>query len=119
MPRRPSNPKPRKRTRSEKSIQSSILRWLVSTGLLHWRQSAGLLKVGRKKIRLGPSGIPDILVVVGENGHLLGLEVKSATGKQRPTQVEFQKKMEAAGATYRIVRSVADAKMAVTESYDR
>lgn len=109
--------KPRKKL--EKHIQTSILRWLKRTGLLYWRQSAGLGFVGgrgrraRVRISLGPKGIPDIVVVIPPAGRFIGLEVKSPTGRIRAAQKEFGMKLVSAGASYYIVRSIADAKAAV------
>jgi hypothetical protein len=106
-------------TRSEKSIQDSILRWLKKTNLIHWRAMAGHLFMGKRRYIVGPEGLPDIIVVMPPNGKFLGLEVKSARGKLRPCQVEFCKKATDNGAVYRVVRSLQQAKEAVAEAYGR
>jgi hypothetical protein len=94
----------------ESTIQAGILRWLATTGLIHWRQMAGTIKRGRIRITLGPNGIPDILLLLPPSGRLVGLEVKSAKGRQRKDQKEFQALMEASGGLYFIVRSLTDAR---------
>lgn len=89
--------------------------WLKTTGLVYWRQNSGFVPVrgGKGRIRLGASGLPDICVVCAPTGRFLGLEVKTAYGKIRPSQLEFAEKSQNAGAHYFIVRSLADARTVV------
>lgn len=100
-------------TEPEKFIQKRILDWLTETGLLHWRQQSGMIMVGRRAVRMGVEGLPDIVVVVPPNGRLLGLEVKSANGSLRPAQKVIRDKMTSVGAVYRVVRSLQEAMAAV------
>jgi hypothetical protein len=51
-------------------------------------------------------GVPDIIVV--KEGNFIGLEVKTDTGRLSADQVEFGRKVEAAGARYHVVRSIDD-----------
>lgn len=102
-------------TLKEAFIQAAILRWLESTGLLHWRQNSGTTFIKGRKVSLGPNGAPDIVVIVPTHGLFCGLEVKSVNGKQRPDQVQFAKGLTKMGGKYFIVRSVEDAKNAVAE----
>jgi hypothetical protein len=67
-------------------------------------------------IRLGPEGLPDIIVIIPPTGTFLGLEVKNEKGKLRPSQIEFAQKVTNAGAIYRVVRSLEQAKNAVAEA---
>lgn len=97
----------------ERIIQAQILSWLESTGILHWRANSGCVWVHGRRISLGPDGISDVVVVVPPSGRFLGLEIKSAHGKVRPVQAEFETKVLAAGGEYRVVRSLEDAKIAV------
>lgn len=101
---------------TEAVIQRSILIWLKSTGLLYWRQNSGVAFAGNRRIYLGPAGIPDILVVVPPGGRLVGLEVKSANGVQRPVQVVFAAKLTKSGGEYYLVRSLEEAKNAVAQA---
>jgi hypothetical protein len=108
---------------SEKTIQKRILNWLKSKDVLHWRQNAGTLFVGTpgkggRCIRLGDAGLPDIILVVPPNGSMVGLEVKSATGRIRPAQKEFADKLTKNGGSYYIVRSLVDAMNALKEVYN-
>lgn len=102
-------------TKAEWVTQAEILQWLDSTGLLFWRANSGAVFVHGRRIVLGPDGIPDVVVVVPPTGRLLGLEVKSSKGKQRPDQVAFQARMEAIGATYKVVKTLQQAMDAVAK----
>lgn len=97
----------------EAVIQRQILDWLKETGLLHWRQNSGVVFTGRRRIKLGDSGLPDIVVVVPPGGRLVGLEVKSAKGTLRPDQKKFRKAACDAGALYFVVRTLTQAKEAI------
>jgi len=103
--------------RLEKYIQRDILKWLESTGLMHWRQNSGALTVGRRLVRLGPNGAPDIVVVVPPSGRFLGLEVKSHKGRLRPAQKAFRDDLVRSGGLYVVVRSVWEAWKAVREAW--
>lgn len=118
MTRRPYKPKPKllkDGSVPEAVIQRQILAWLKESGLLHWRQNSGVVFAGHRRILLGEEGLPDIIVIVPPAGRLLGLEVKSAKGKLRPGQLDFKKRCEATGATYKVVRSLTQAMDAVAE----
>jgi hypothetical protein len=100
----------------EKYIQADILDWLKETELLHWRQNSGVVFAGNRCIKLGEEGLPDIVVVVPPGGKLLGLEVKSESGKLRPAQRAFRDKLEAVGGSYHVVRALTEAQNAVAAS---
>ena len=59
-------------------------------------------------IQSAPNGTPDLLGVLGPDGRALAIEVKAATGRQRPEQVAFQRAWEARGGIYILARSVDD-----------
>lgn len=103
----------------EKVIQKQILDWLKETGLLHWRQNSGIVFAGNRAIRLGESGLPDIVVIVPPGGRLVGLECKSANGRLRPDQITFQDRAKSAGAYYFVVRSLTQAMDAVASAVGR
>lgn len=108
--------KVKKKNKPEKVIQKEILLWLDNQKLLHWRQNSGYAFVAKRMIKLGQAGLPDIIVVLPPNGHVIGLEVKAKYGKMRPAQEEFEQKMKAAGGIYRVVRSLEDAKAVINEA---
>ena len=116
-PKTPTRPKALKDgSVPEKVIQKQILDWLKATELLHWRQNSGNVFVGKRMIRLGDIGLPDIVIVIPPNGRLLGMEIKSAKGRLRPEQEEFMRAARNCGAFYRVVRSLDQAMDAVAET---
>ena len=54
------------------------------------------------------AGWPDITVCLPPNGRFLGIEVKSAKGRQSIKQQECQEEIEKAGGLYVLARSVDD-----------
>lgn len=100
----------------ESVIQAHILRWLKSTGLMHWRANSGSLFLRGRHINLGPLGCADISVVVPPDGRFVGLEVKSANGRVRKDQVTYAAGLTQQGGLYFIVRSVQDAQDAIAQA---
>lgn len=98
---------------SESTIQAEILLAIGRMpGALFWRNQTGALpsRTGRV-VRFGLLGSPDIIGCV--RGRFVGIEVKTATGKQREAQVNFQRAFERSGGLYVIARSPADALAAI------
>lgn len=112
---------------------TAILKALALKGIWAWRANSGTQvlsatsKVKRRVIKGAPAGTPDILLVLPHGmiaddfdqklvlvGALCGLEVKSATGPQRPSQRAWQRRAVANGVRYEVVRSVKQA-IAVVE----
>lgn len=61
----------------------------------------------RRRLKIGLKGEPDISGCL--DGRWVGIEVKTATGKQSPDQVKFQKAIEPRGGIYIVARSPDDA----------
>lgn len=61
------------------------------------------------------AGMPDLLVLApaGEYTMVLGLELKAAKGRLSPEQVEASHAFAAAGAEYRVCRSIDDVESAL------
>jgi len=59
-----------------------------------------------RRFKTGKKGCPDILLC--KDGCFIGLEVKTAKGRQGKAQVEVQKRIEARGGKYYVVRSIDD-----------
>lgn len=57
-------------------------------------------------------GFPDLTAL--KDGKTLYIEVKTATGKQSPYQIEFERICKAHGGTYILARSVDDIKPYLT-----
>lgn len=95
--------------RLEKEAQKAILQYLELRRVFHWRNNTGAMVLGegtasRRFMKFGTTGSPDIFIL--KDGVLVGLEVKSDTGKQSEAQIEFQKNMEKNGGKYYVVRAV-------------
>jgi hypothetical protein len=60
-----------------------------------------------RRVMIGLKGEPDISGLL--DGLWIGIEVKTATGKQRPDQIKFQAAIEACGGIYIVARSPDDA----------
>ena len=95
---------------SEKHIQKAILDYLAYKKILHYRQNSGAFKTesGGYMRTASVSGLPDIVAI--KDGLYIGLEVKTATGKQSKEQKAIQDRITVAGGLYFIVRSVDDVK---------
>ena len=92
-------------------------------GITLFRMNAGAMfgeHNGRKwRVAMAEPGTADLMVLKderifssdGEFGFKpLWLELKAEKGKQSPAQVEFQKRVEAEGHKYAVVRSIDDVK---------
>lgn len=99
---------------SESQIQNSICEYLEIKRRCFFRvnnipafnRSEGGGITMRRLPKFTPRGLPDIIVVAG--GAFIGLEVKSAIGKQSPEQKIFQSHLESHGGKYYVVRSIED-----------
>lgn len=79
-----------------------------------WRSNTGAFKdaTGRL-VRYGLPGSADITGIMRRGGRRLEIEVKTATGKQSPQQVLFQRMVEGWGGVYILARSVDEAVIGV------
>lgn len=101
----------------EGKVLKSCMEYLTLCGIFHFRNNTGgtPLHDGSGRYRPAPKssvGSPDIICVArdqaGHGGWAVAVEVKSATGKQSPSQKEFQQKWEDAGGLYVVVRSASE-----------
>lgn len=104
--------------KEETEIQRQIMDYLDAKGIYYVRPQAGGYRGGMNLKCNG--GAPDIVlcnsqrvtdgvhVVVIEIGLFVGIEIKSADGKQRLSQKTAQERIERCGGRYLIVRSVDD-----------
>lgn len=93
----------------EADIVRSILTHLKSLeGCFCWKEHGG---------PYGTSGIPDIICCY--RGRFLGFEVKTSTGKPTKLQQAVIRKINRAGGTARIVRSLEDVKAALADIEER
>lgn len=90
------------RRQPEKRIQADIRRALAALGFV-------VHDMSQPRRSMMPEGLPD-LYAVHERWRLRGwIEVKTPTGRVRPTQVEWQRLERASGGNSDIARSVEDA----------
>lgn len=94
----------------EAKIQKAILDYLTYKRVFHWRQNSGAMPIaspgGRRFVRFGKVGAPDIFVLKG--GTLYGLEVKAPKGDQNENQSKYETEFKQAGGHYHVVRSLDD-----------
>lgn len=95
---------------SEAEIQREILATFgARPDLRLWRANTGkAMNPSGRMVQFGVPGQPDLMGLRLPHGQLIGIEVKSATGKQRPDQKAFQTMMERFGGLYILARSVDD-----------
>lgn len=99
----------------ESQIQAGIVHYLSileNLGKLSFQRinTVGVYDKEKELYRKLPQGVkagfPDILVLMNER--CIGLEVKTAKGKQSPLQKEWEKRFKSQGFEYYIVRNNDD-----------
>lgn len=94
--------------KEEKTIQNAVEQYLSLKKIFYWKNNSGALPTASGGfIRFGAVGSPDICVV--HDGTFIGLEIKTAKGKQSDNQKDFQARLEKAGGFYYLIRSVDEA----------
>lgn len=92
---------------AESSIQRDILDWLSFKGFLAWRNHTQGIKMGGKfRVKNPNAGHPDVWAV--RHGFLIGVEVKTPTGRVSADQEEWIAKAARYGVSIFVVRSVAE-----------
>jgi hypothetical protein len=97
----------------ETPIQRSILDLLMMKGVKCWRSQPtpvpirrGKAIVGLRRVDPHLKGMPDISAII--KGQYIGIEVKTATGKQEPDQKRWEQEIVKAGGVYILARSTFD-----------
>jgi hypothetical protein len=95
--------------RPESAALIEVLKALKAHPAVVWceRMNSGAAKVGNRFIRFGFKGCPDVLGQL-RDGRLLGVEVKSPTGKLRPEQSVFLERVRGAGGVAFMARDLRD-----------
>lgn len=101
---------------TESMILQAVLLWLTimakTKPLYFFRSGSGALKTEQGRFfKTGRAGCPDITCLYA--GRFIGLEIKTATGRQSPAQRAAESEILAAGGEYYIIRSVADVREVV------
>ena len=87
----------------EREIVKVIMAYLKTVpGCFCWKAHGGMF---------GTAGIPDIIACIG--GRFYGFEVKTDTGKPTKLQEAVMRKINAAGGTALVVRSVDEVRAVV------
>lgn len=87
----------------EREIVKVIMAYLKTVpGCFCWKEHGGMF---------GTAGIPDIIACIG--GRFYGFEVKAETGKPTKLQEAVMRKINAAGGTALVVRSVDEVRAVV------
>lgn len=108
----PPPKKPCKRRRKpEAKVQKAIVLWLnAEVGAVLAVTDAGVLSKMGLNMSCGiPAGWPDITACL-PGGRFLGIEVKSARGRQSDAQKFIQARIEKAGGLYILAHSLDEAK---------
>ena len=100
---------PRKNERKEAAALVEVLQALRTHAAVAWceRMNSGAFRMGARFVRFGWPGCPDVLGQL-KDGRLLGVEVKSPTGKLRPEQADFLDRVRAAGGVAFMARDCRD-----------
>ncbi len=102
-------PAKRSNSRPEAAALAEVLKALNAHPAVAWceRMNSGAAKVGNRFIRFGWPGCPDVLGQL-RDGRLLGVEVKSRTGRPSPEQSLFLERIRAAGGVAFVARDCRD-----------
>lgn len=102
-------PVARKNDRPEAAALVEVLRALSAHPAVVWceRMNSGAAKIGNRFVRFGWTGCPDVLGQL-KDGRLIGVEVKSRTGKLRPEQAVFLERIRCAGGVAFMARNCLD-----------
>jgi len=104
------------KTPLENYVIRALKVFMVGKGVDEYQRAIRLILDGVVDIdeyEIGKKGCPDILLC--KDGCFIGLEVKTAKGRQSKAQVEAQKRIEACGGKYYVVRSIDNVR-AIIES---
>lgn len=95
--------------RPESAALLEVLKALRAHPTVVWceRMNSGAAKVGNRFIRFGWPGCPDVMGQL-RDGRLLGVEVKSPTGKLRPEQAVFLDRIRGAGGVAFVAHDLRD-----------
>lgn len=86
-----------------------VLKALNAHPAVAWceRMNSGAARIGGRFVRFGFTGCPDVLGQL-RDGRLMGVEVKSPTGRLRPDQSIFLERIRCAGGVAFVARDCRD-----------
>ncbi len=100
---------PRTNDSKEAAALVEVLKALKAHPAVSWceRMNTGAARIGARFVRFGFKGCPDVLGQLND-GRLLGVEVKSPTGRLRPEQAFFLERIRCAGGVAFMARDCRD-----------
>ncbi len=109
-------PLARKNSTPEAAALTEVLKALESHPSVAWchRMNSGALRIGKRFVRFGWPGCPDVLGQL-KDGRLLGVEVKAPKGKLRPEQAIFLERIRCAGGVAFMARDCLGVITALSE----
>jgi len=104
-----ATPIKRANDRKEGAALVEVLNALKGHPAVVWceRMNSGATRIGTRWVKFGFVGCPDVLGQL-RDGRLLGVEVKSPTGKPRPEQTIFLARIRGAGGVAFVARDLRD-----------
>ena len=95
--------------RPEAAALVEVLKALRAHPTVAWceRMNSGAVRIGKRFVRFGWVGCPDVLGQL-KDGRLLGVEVKAEKGKLRPEQSIFLERIRCAGGVAFMARDLRD-----------
>jgi hypothetical protein len=105
---------PRRPVLAEAAALLEVLQALRAHPAVAWveRMNTGAAKLGRRFVRFGFPGCPDVLGQL-HDGRLLAVEVKGPRGRLRPEQKVVLTRVAAAGGVAFVARSLRDVVVAL------
>lgn len=99
----------RKNDRPEAAALVEVLKALNAHPTVAWceRMNSGAVRIGKRFVRFGWPGCPDVLGQL-KDGRLIGVEVKASKGKLRPEQIIFLERIRCAGGVAFMARDYLD-----------
>lgn len=97
----------------ESVIQKAVLDWLEMYSRTHkiyfFRAGSGAVRMANGRyFKTGKPGVSDIIVC--HHGRMVGLEIKTKTGRQSQAQKKAEKEIKESGGDYYIIRNLSDVK---------
>lgn len=91
----------------EFGCDQQVLIWNNPTGVFRGFESYETIT------KVGTNGQADILAVIAPSGVLLGIEVKTGKGNQRPEQKSWENALKQRGGFYIVARSIEDVRTVI------
>lgn len=91
---------------AENAVTKAVRAACVLRGAMVVRVQAGGFRVGEHFIRAAENGCADLIGCY--RGRAIALEVKTAKGKQQPSQIAWERDWVASDGRYFVVRSASD-----------